>query len=164
MQLTVDDVVVPDLPKGRRVHVDRHGSLLVAHAVDARRGCGERPSCLVLAQLRRCADDERLAADSTLEHVDADARAAMVVEARVPGLGPVIEPGLRVLVAPEELERFVALPLEPVELDQLGGRPGELHALRGSQIVVTQRQGLEASAILHGSILPGCEASRSEGR
>ena len=51
------------------------------------------------------ADRERLVRRAALDHEDADARAAVVVEARVARLPPGVEPGLAVLVAPEQLER-----------------------------------------------------------
>ena len=54
-------------------------------------------------------DDESLGARVTFEYIDADAGAAVVVEACVARLPPLVEPGLRVVVAPEELERPLAL-------------------------------------------------------
>jgi hypothetical protein len=78
-------------------------------------------------------DDECLAADAACEHVDPDARGAVVVKARVTGLPPVIEPCLRALVAPQQLERPVAIAARRVDLDRLGCGAGELHALLGRE-------------------------------
>jgi hypothetical protein len=118
-QLTVDDLVVPDLAEWWRVHVDRHRSTLMVDAVDPRVRRGERLAGRILVDATRPSDDERFTAHDTLEDVDADARGSVVVEAGVAGLPPQVEPGLGVLAAPEELERTLPAALEAGEVNEL---------------------------------------------
>ena len=98
-------------------------------------------------------DDERLAHGSPLQDVDANARAPVVMEARVPRLPPRVEPCLRVLVAPEELERPFPATLESAQLDTLRRGAREGHALLGSEVVVRERRWFDAVEIGHGFIL-----------
>jgi hypothetical protein len=133
--------------------VDRHRPRSVIHAMNAVRRCRERLPRYEVARVTRPSDGERLAGDPTFEDVDAHARSAVVVEARVSSLPPVIEPGFRVVVTPQELERSLADPLELAEHDQVGRRPRELHALVRREVVVAQRQSEKAGVLGHGAIL-----------
>jgi hypothetical protein len=100
-------------------------------------------------------DDERLAQCSSLQHVDADARAAVVMEACVPRLPPGVEPRLRVLVAPEELGRPRAATVEGVQLDPLRRGAGESHAFLGSEVVIRGLRCFDALELGHGLVLSG---------
>ena len=136
MQLVVDHVVVPDLGDRRRVDVDGHRTAVVLHSVDPVTGKREPLASGVLGDVARSADDERLVASAPLQHVDADAGSAVVVEARVPRLPPLVEPGLRVRVAPEELERALSASLERVEIHELGCGSGQRGALLRSEVTL----------------------------
>jgi len=134
--------------------MDGHSTALVLHAMDPAAGERKRLAGAVLGDAPcTVADYERLVASATFEHVDADAGTAVVVVARVTRFPPQVEPGLRMLVTPEELERAFAAPLESGEVDELGRRAGKLCAFLGSQVVVGRRQSFEAAAIDHGFIL-----------
>jgi hypothetical protein len=85
----------------------------------------------------------------------------VVVEARVSSLPPVIQPGFRVVVTPQELERSLADPLELAEHDQIGRRPRELYALVRREVVVAQRKREKAGVLRHGAILHRVEGSRT---
>lgn len=133
-------------------------------AVDTRGRRGERLPCPVVACMTRSGDDEGLAGDTALEDVDADARAAVVVKAGVPRLPPAIEPGFRVVVTPQKLERSLSDLLERPEHDQPGSRARELRALFGREVVVAQRQAVKAGLLGHGAILHRSERFRTAGR
>jgi len=134
--------------------MDSHGTAVVFHAMDSGAGERERLACAVLGDAARtAADPERLVASAPFEHVDADAGTAVVVEAGVTRLPPLIEPGLRMLVSPEELERAFATPLERREVDELGRGAGKSSAFLGRQVMVRRRQSFEAASIDHGFIL-----------
>src|SRR4051794_39765083 len=113
----------------RGVDVHRDGSRPVIHAVDAIGAEGERLAGPVGADAPGPAHRERLVGRVALDHEDADARAAVVVEARVPRLPPGVEPGLAVLAAPEQLEGARALAREGRGVDAPGRRASELGAL-----------------------------------
>jgi len=164
VQLAVDDLVVTDLAQGRGVHVDGHGSRLVVDAMDARGGCAERLAGTELVRAALPADREPFADGATGEHVDADARAAVVVESGIARRPPLIEPALRVLVAPEQLERPVTVALERTDLDELGSRASELHALVRREIALAERESFEACTVGHGGILHRRRVSRRSAR
>ena len=83
----------------------------------------------------------------------------MVVKAGVPRLPPCVEPGFRVLVAPEELERAFAAAFESGEVDELGRRAGEGGTLLGSENMIRSRQRFVAVSIDHDLILHRLRAS-----
>jgi hypothetical protein len=152
-QLAVDDLVMPNLAERRRVHVDRHRATLVVHMVDSRSRRRERLTGSIGMDATASPDDERLARSSALQHVDTDARASVVVKARVARLPPRVEPRFRVLVAPQELERPVAGALESAPVDALGHGASQSNALLGSEVVIRQRRCFDAVEIGHVSIL-----------
>jgi hypothetical protein len=76
-------------------------------------------------------NDERLARGSAFQHVDTDARASVVVDARVSRLPPRVEPRLRMLIAPQELERPFAATLECAQVDTFCRGARESHAFLG---------------------------------
>ena len=164
MQLAVDDLVVPDLAERRRVHVDRYRATLMVHSVDSRRRRTERlPGFICLDATGATPDDERLARSSTLQHMYADARAPVIMEARVSRLPPRVEPRLRVLVAPQELERPFAATLEGAQLDTLRRGAREGHAFLGSKVVIRERRCCDAVEIGHSFILHRNSGSMSSG-
>src|SRR5207249_7365434 len=109
----------------------------------------------VLGHAARAANDEDLVARSPLEHVDADAGVSVVVESGVARLPPGVEPPLRVLVSPQELERpfALALELERRDVDDLCSRSREARALLGREVLAGSRQCIEARSIDHRCIL-----------
>ena len=121
--------------------------------MDARAGKRERLAASVLAEAARLPDDERLVTDATFEHVNADARTPVVVEARVTRIPPRVQPGLRVVGAPQQLEGTLSLPVEGGEVDEQGCRSRECSALLGSEVPVGERQRFEAGNVDHGLIL-----------
>jgi glucarate dehydratase len=99
------------------------------------------------------ADHECLVASAAVENVDADAGAAMVVEARVTRLPPHVEPGFGVRGSPQEIEVPLAVALERSRVDELRRGPRDVGALLGREIAIGQRERLESSGIDHGLIL-----------
>ena len=116
--------------------MNRHRSAVVLHAVDSGARKRERFARAVLAHMPWPRNHERLVPGVALDDVDADAGAAVVVVARISRLPPRVEPGFRVLVSPEELERSLAASLELGDVDQLGRRTCEASTLLGRQVVV----------------------------
>ena len=133
--------------------MDGHGAPLVLHPVDPGVRKREGLAGHVLGHAARAADDEDLVARSPLEHIDADAGASVVVESGVARLPPGVEPPLRVLVSPQELERPFALALERRDVDDLCSRSREARALLGREVLAGTRQCLEARSIDHRCIL-----------
>jgi hypothetical protein len=153
VQLAVDYLVVSDAGQWRRVDVDGHGACLMLHSVDAGGRGGERLARSVLGDATRAIHDERLRPRTTLEQVDADAGAAMVVEAGVAWLPPGVEPRFRMIGAPEELERALTASLECREVDEVGGGSSESGALLGGEYAGGGGESIETSPIDHGVIL-----------
>ena len=164
MQLAVDDLVVTDLTQGWGVHVDRHGSRLMVDAMDARGGCRERLARTELVRAAWSTNREPFADGASGEHVDPDARAAVVVKSGIARRPLLIQPALRMLVAPEELERSVPVALEGIDLDELGSRAGELHALLRRKVAIAERESFEARLVGHGGILHRRQVSRRSAR
>ena len=163
-QLTLDDLVVPDFAERRRVHVDRYRATLMVHSVDTRRRRTERlPGSICMDATGAVPDDERLARSSTLQYMYADARSPVVMEARVSRLPPRVEPRLRVLVAPQELERPFAATLEGAQLDTLRRGAREGYAFLGSEVVIRERRCCDAVEISHSFILHRNSGSMSSG-
>ncbi len=130
--------------------MDGDGTAVVLHAMDARAGERERIAGGVLADAALPSDDERLVARAAFEHMDADTRAAVVVEARIARLPPEVEPGFGVGIAPEELERPLSGSLERAEVDELRGLAGEIGTLVRGEIAIACGKPVEAG-IGHGA-------------
>ena len=109
--------------------MDRHRAGRVVHAVDA--GAAEREALPgpEPADLPGHAHRERLVRGPSGQHVDADARAVVVVEAGVPRLPPGVQPRLGVRRPPEQsrLARAGAIERARVDVGRRGAR--ELGAL-----------------------------------
>ena len=127
-QLVVHELVMADRHDRWRVDVNRHGTRLVVHAVDAVGTERERLAGAVGADAPGPAHGEGLVRRAALDHEDADARPAVIVESGVPSLPPRVQPRLAVVVAPEQLERARATAGEPARVDARGCRPCELGA------------------------------------
>jgi glucarate dehydratase len=133
--------------------VDRDGAAIVLHAVDARAGEREGVAGSVLADATLSADDERLVASSAFEHVDADARARVVVESRVARLPPLVEPRLGVGVPPEELEGALSSSFERGKIDEPCRFPRQRGAVVRGKVVIRALERLETGGVEHGFIL-----------
>jgi len=121
--------------------------------MDACGGGRERLAGLILGDAARPADDEPLGPGVTFEHVNADAGAAVVMEAGVARLPSRVEPGLGMAVAPEQLERPGPAAVERNKVDELGCRASQSRALVRREIVLAGRQGLETGGVDHYFIL-----------
>ena len=110
------------------------------------------------AQLPRHADGERLVRGLAGQHVHADARAVVVVEAGVARLPPGIQPGLRVRRPPEQARRSGARPVELVELDQRRRRTRQLGALVGLEGPSRLAEPCDRLLVCHAASLRGDEA------
>src|SRR5436190_609053 len=109
--------------------MDGDGAGLVIHAVDAVAREPERLARAVLTRLRRAADGERLVPGAAFDHVDADARAGVVVITGIARLPPQIEPRFGMLIAPQQHRLARAGAVEPAGLDLRGRLPGPFRAL-----------------------------------
>lgn len=108
--------------------MDGDGSGLVVHAVDAVAGEPERLTRAVLTRRRRRANGERLVPGAARDHLDADARASVVVVTGIARLPPQIEPRFGVLIAPQQHRLTRAGAVESAWLDQRGCQPGPFRA------------------------------------
>ena len=121
--------------------------------MDARGRGREGLAGSIVGDAARAAHDEPLGSGVTFEHVNADAGAAVVMEARVARLPPRVEPGLRVRASPEELEGALARSVESGEVDEPRRCPGKSSALVGPKVVVVSGERLETGCVDHGAIL-----------
>src|SRR5690349_13460454 len=103
--------------------------------------------------MARTADDERLVPSPAFDHEHADARAAVVMEAGVTRFPPRVEPGLRVVAAPQELEGPLAVSLECRDVDRVCRRACCRGAFLGREVSVGHGERLESCAIEHALIL-----------
>jgi glucarate dehydratase len=157
-QLAVDDLVVADLADRWGVDVDRHCAPIVLHSVDAVARERERLVRPDLPDPARSVDDEGFVPRSSFEHVDADARAAVIVVAGVARLPPQVQPAFRVLVAPEQLERAVPAAIEGRDIDEPGGGLREIRALFWGELAAGGRERLESLSPGHAFILDRARA------
>ena len=108
--------------------MDGDGSGLVIHAMDALAGEPEGLARAIPACLGRLPDGERLVPGAAFDHVDANARASVVVVAGVARLPPQIEPRLRMIIAPQQHRFTGAGAVEPPGIDERGRQPGPFGA------------------------------------
>lgn len=83
LQQALDDLVVADRAQRRGVDVHRDRVGVVGHPVDAGAGEGERGACRVAADAAGAAHRQPLVGDVAGDHVHADRRPVMVVEAGI---------------------------------------------------------------------------------
>lgn len=146
-ELAVLDFVMADGPDRGRVDVNRHRPRFMLHTMDAVSGKREAVSSPVLAHAPRRPQDQRLVSGDTLDDVDADTGAIVVVVAGVSLPPPEVQPGLGAVTAPQQNRVSGGGAIERRRVKGRGSPSGVLHAFLGCQRTGRRRQPVELGAV-----------------